>query len=42
MTADKIYLVGFMAAGKTTVARALGGNADEGGMQDKLTTTASE
>ena len=23
MTADKIYLVGFMAAGKTTVARAL-------------------
>lgn len=24
MTADKIYLVGFMAAGKTTVARALG------------------
>lgn len=25
MTADKIYLVGFMAAGKTTVARALAG-----------------
>jgi shikimate kinase len=25
VTVDKIYLVGFMAAGKTTVARALGG-----------------
>lgn len=28
MTVDKIYLVGFMAAGKTTVARALAGRLD--------------
>jgi hypothetical protein len=28
MQADKIYLVGFMAAGKTTVARALGARLD--------------
>ena len=28
MTADKVYLVGFMAAGKTTLARALGKRLD--------------